>query len=105
MWISWTFRLLALSVVLLSACGTRARGSGPKGSSADTPVARALIGANGGTLTLSQGPARGAKIVIPAGALTKPVTITMRTMDAPDDLPPRVRLAGPVVDFGPEGQR
>lgn len=65
-------------------------------------TATALITPAGGTLVLSDG----AKVVIPAGALSASVNITLRSLAAPPPatLPPGQTLAGKVYSLEPDGQ-
>jgi hypothetical protein len=95
---------VALVAWLGTACGTWAHPADNPDAGNKTEHAAALIGPNGGTLRLTAGTARGATLQIPAGALTKPVPITMRVTQAPTDLPQGVTAVGPAIDFGPEGQ-
>ena len=65
--------------------------------------AMASIGASGGTVAVTN-PASsilGTKAVIPAGALTKTVTMTISRVATPSGFP--VQQAGPCIDFGPSG--
>lgn len=66
----------------------------------------ATIGQEGGTLRITKGPAVGAEIVIPPGALAAPVTISMRVTNDPRRLPdlPKDRITGPVLRMEPDGQ-
>src|SRR5690242_6391365 len=66
--------------------------------------AASVIGPEGGTIRVTQGPARGAAVVIPKGALLKPAMITIHAGEPATDLPSGTKSAGPVVVFGPEGQ-
>lgn len=75
-----------------------------KDSRAPSPDAASMIGPTGGSVALTTGPVRNAKVVIPLGAMVTSARITLREGPRPTDLPPIVEAAGPVVRFGPEGQ-
>ena len=47
----------------------------------------ATIGSEGGTLRIMEGPAKGATLVVPPGALSTTVTLTMRVKDPSKTLP------------------
>src|SRR5690349_11357752 len=95
----WISVLLA---VLLGACGGLSHGTGTPNTGTKPGEATARIGPTGGTLAVTSGAARGAKISIPPGALATTVQITMRAAEAPAPLPAAVHSAGPTVLFGPE---
>jgi hypothetical protein len=95
----WMSCLVALATMILCGCGARFE------STKAPAEAVHVIDPRGGTLTISEGPAKGAKLVIPAGALKSPVAIMMRTGAVPKDLPKGATAAGPAVTFGPDGQK
>lgn len=66
-------RLVALMCLVVGAQGC-SDGGGTTGPPAE---ARATIGPNGGTIVVSSGPLAGASIEIPAGALSRPTTISV----------------------------
>src|SRR5262245_26662571 len=100
---AWEITVAIALITVLTACGseTVTRGRAPN---SDTPQVSGRIGSAGGVIALMEGPARGAKITIPKGALDRMVTITMHAGRAPTNLPNDAISAGPVVVFGPEGQ-
>src|SRR5690348_14979517 len=65
--------LFVLCCALWAACGG---GHGAE-KNASTAEVRVTIGPMGGSVMLTQGPAQGAVLSIPKGALDAPVTITM----------------------------
>lgn len=70
----------------------------------DSDVA-SLIDTQGGVIEItdSSSPIHGAKITIPSGALTKQVIIEMKEAQLSNVLPSDAFVAGPVLDFGPDG--
>src|SRR5688572_18252359 len=98
-----TWLLAVCSLSWLAACSSYTGGSATTDAGVATTKASAHIGPSGGTLTLTSGTARGATIQIPAGALTKPVTITMQVTEVSLRSRQGIRFAGPILDFGPSG--
>jgi hypothetical protein len=88
---------MAVSLVLVAGC--QSGGSGTSSSS----VAQ-TIGPAGGTATVSSGPIAGAAIVVPAGALSSDVVITIAPGSDVASTVVQVQGAGPAVSFGPSGQ-
>jgi hypothetical protein len=83
------FRVAALTL-LLAGCGQSPSAQGSE-----------LFGPNGGSLQLVEG----ARIDIPIGALTTDVRITVSSGEPSRDLPTGMHAVGPMVTFGPDGQR
>jgi hypothetical protein len=66
-------------------------------------VATAVVGASGGTVSVTCGPAAGASVVVPAGALASDVTLTIAAAPAATGVPAGFTAAGPTIEFGPTG--
>lgn len=95
----FSFALVVLAVVM--GCGDDGGAGGDDEGCA--PVTSAVIGASGGTVTVTCGPAEGASLVVPPGALAADVTITIAETDAATGMPAGFTAAGPNIDFGPSG--
>jgi hypothetical protein len=95
----------ALVAVILGSCGNQAMSPAGHASPSDTADrSQLMVGPNGGLLTIQSGPARGAQLAIPPGALTKMVQISMQASEQPaTNLPHGVKSAGPIVHFQPDG--
>jgi hypothetical protein len=85
-----TLLLICGAAALLPACG----------GGDDAPPPANQIGPAGGTVT---GP-NGTQVVVPAGALSAPVLITITPAAVPP-LPPGIQALGTTYDLGPSGMR
>ena len=95
--------LYLLLGLVVAGCGEDGGGAGGDDAGCD-PVTSAVVGAGGGTVMATCGPAAGASVVIPPGALSADVTITIQAADVANGLPAGFTAAGPNIDFGPTGQ-
>ncbi len=102
--------LFTATMVLLNSCG----GGGGGGSTSNSPTnsssssGGSVIGTQGGTVTVSSpsSPIAGTKVVIPAGALSSDVTITISAVTNPPAFSSTTSNTIPnnkVVNFGPDG--
>jgi hypothetical protein len=84
---------LVIALLLLTACG---------GERASSRV-EAAIGRSGGEVAVHDGPARGARIIVPPGAVDAATQFMIRWGDLPGSLVPGHRAIGPMITLGPEG--
>src|SRR4051794_14523099 len=94
---SFHWHPIGLLTIVFGAC------SSPINPEHGAERAWAVLGPAGGALSLDRGAGKGARIVIPSGALLSPVQITMRAASLPDGLSRTARAAGPYIEFGPDG--
>lgn len=101
----WWFLLAFALVVVVSGCGDDGTsGDDDDGGCVGDGAVATVVGASGGTVTVTCGPVAGASVVIPAGALAGDVTITIAPGGAATGMPAGFTAAGPTVDLGPNGQ-
>jgi hypothetical protein len=87
----------ALVALAFSACPTAA----PTPKPVDTSVVKQVVGAAGGTLVH----ATGAKLVVPPGALSSDVELSMTGAEAPSATQTGAPAVGQAFVLGPEGQQ
>jgi hypothetical protein len=89
-------------LIVVFACAACGGGGGDEGPDPTTlPGAEQVVGAAGGTVTVTEGPLVGTTVDIPAGALTSDVTITI---GGDNDIFPEGReIRGTAIRLGPAG--
>jgi len=92
--------VIAAAAILLCA-GTGCN----KNEATNRYEAPAAVGSGGGVVEITdpENPLYGARVIIPQDALSKSTTISIEQRSVPAELPPDYMLAGPCVDFGPDG--
>ena len=98
--------LIILIITALIACGGGGGGdAGNNDGTTTTTYVEATIGAAGGVVevTDTSSPIYGAKIVIPNGTLEEDTVFSIEEISLPYNLETDSQLAGPLIDFGPEG--
>ena len=93
--------VLALDLLMWAGCSGGGDSNTPPSFQGNTTVASAVIGPGGGTLTVMDpaSPLNGTQLVVPAGALSSPTTITIGSPTGVTGLSADVL----VVELGPTG--